>query len=81
MNNPIFVVTLRGEGVWHGCQLYFAIKDTTDETLDAVRNEIAKSCNVEVYDFELNYGACMLEAKTSLRDVVACIEEVFDIQN
>lgn len=68
-----FVVSLRGEGVWHNCQLHFGISDTNEETLEKVRQKIAKDCNLEVYEFSCNVFG-IYEAWTSREDVRVYIE-------
>ena len=69
-----FVVCLRGEGVWHNCQLYFAINDTNEETLEKVRQKIARDCNLEVYEFSYKFNTYV--ANTSRDDVQVYIEEI-----
>lgn len=74
--DSIFVVTLRGKGVWHDCQVQFAIKDTTDETLEIVRQKLAKSNSIEVYEFFRSSRFGTIEAGTSRNDVTVYVEEV-----
>ena len=76
VKNSIFTVSLRGEGVWHECQIHYAIKDTTKETLSTVRDMLEKSCNIKVYDFIVNPMYGTIEAATSRKDVVVYIEEI-----
>lgn len=72
--NYIFVVTLRGKGVWHNCQLQFGINDTNDETLEKVRQKIEKETNLKVYEFDHKFGS--IEAWTSNDDVKVFIEGI-----
>lgn len=76
MNNHILVVTLRGEGVWHNCQIQFAIKDTTDATLEKVSKKLAAETNLKIYDFKYNDRFGTVEAATSNKDVRVYIEDV-----
>ena len=75
--NTMFVVTIRGEAVFHECSLLCYLTDTADETLDAVRSYIASRCNLEVYDFSIKNG--VLCAWTSNNDVKVFIEEVYKL--
>lgn len=74
--DSIFTVSLRGERVWHECQVQFAIEDTTEETLNAVRNKLEKSCNIKVYDFVVNPMYGTIEASTSRKGVAVYIEKI-----
>ena len=75
--NTMFVVTIRGEAVFHECSLLCYITDTTDATLDAVRSYVASRCNLGVYDFSMIHG--VLCAWTSNKDVKVFIEEVYKL--
>lgn len=75
--NTIFVVTIRGQAVFHECSLLCYITDTTDTTLNTVKSYVASHCNLEVYDFSMKHGA--LCAWTSNKDVKVFIEEVYKL--
>lgn len=70
----LFVVTLRGTGVFHECSLLGYIKDTSDETLDKIKKQVKERHNLEVYDFSINFGT--LYAFTNRNDVKVFIEEI-----
>lgn len=72
--NRLFVVTLRGTHVFHECSLQFAVSNTGDETLNKIKDIIAKQCNLEVYDFTRQYG--VLVAWTNDTNVKVFIEEI-----
>ena len=73
----MFVVTIRGQAVFHECSLLRYITDTTDATLDAVRSYVASRCNLGVYNFRMQHG--VLCALTSNKDVKVFIEEVYKL--
>ena len=70
----LFIVTLRGTGVFHECSLFRYIKDASDETLNKVKEQIKEHHNLEVYDFSIKFGT--LYAFTNRNDVKVFIEEV-----
>lgn len=70
----LFAITLRGSHVFHEYSIFCLIKDTTEETLNRVKNEIKKKYDINVYDFSIKYG--VLYADTDFHDVRVFVEEV-----
>lgn len=70
-----FIVTLRGEHVFHECSLFCQIQDLSKETLEKVKIKIKERCNLEVYDFSRQFG--LLTAWTDDSKVKVFIEEVY----
>ena len=73
----MLIVTLRGEHVFHECALFRTIDDTTDATLNKVKEAIKSKYGLEVYDFTKRYG--FLNAWTSNDKIEVFIEEVFPL--
>lgn len=70
-----FIVTLRGEHVFHECSLFCQIQDLSKETLEKVKIKIKERYNLEVYDFSRQFG--LLSAWTDNPKVKVFIEEVY----
>ena len=73
----MLIVTLRGEHVFHECSLFCTIDDTTDETLNKVKEAIKSKYGLEVYDFTIKLG--ILNAWTSNDGIEVFIEEVYPL--
>lgn len=73
----MLIVTLRGEHVFNECFLFCTIDDTTDATLNKVKEAIKSKYGLEVYDFTKQYG--ILNAWTSNGKIKVFIEEVFPL--
>lgn len=73
----MLIVTLRGEHVFHECSLFCTIDNTTDATLNKIKEEIKSKYGLEVYDFTKQCGT--LNAWTSNDKVKVFIEEVFPL--
>lgn len=73
----MLIVTLRGEHVFHECSLFCTIDDTTDETLNKIKEAIKSKYDLEVYDFTIKLG--ILNAWTSNDGIKVFIEEVFSL--
>ena len=72
-----FIVTLRGEHVFHECSLFCQIQDISKETLEKVKIKIKERYNLEVYDFSRQFG--LLNAWTNDSKVKVFIEEVYTL--
>lgn len=72
-----FIVTLRGEHVFHECSLFCQIQDLSKETLEKVKIKIKERHNLEVYDFSRQFG--LLSAWTNNQKVKVFIEEVYTL--
>ena len=73
----MLIVTLRGEQIFHECSPLCTIDDTTDATLNKVKETIKSKYGLEVYDFTKQYG--FLNAWTSNDKIKVFIEEVFPL--
>ena len=73
----MLIVTLRGEHVFHECSLFCTIDDTTNETLNKIKEAIKSKYGLEVYDFTIKFG--ILNAWTSNDGIKVFIEEVFSL--
>lgn len=72
-----FVISMQGEKVWHNCCMECIISDTTDETLERVREYLSKKYNLEVEEFT-NYNGWM-KAYTSNKGIEVFLEEVREL--
>lgn len=75
ITNHVFVVTLRGENVFHECSLFCFIRDIQEEVLEKISIEIEKEHNLKVYDFSKKFD--IFYAETSDPKVKVFIEEVY----
>lgn len=72
-----FIVTLRGEHVFHECSLFCQIQDLSKETLEKVKIKIKERYNLEVYDFSKQFE--IFNAWTNDSKVKVFIEEVYSL--